>query len=74
MLLNWIIINTVADGCDCVNCMVLDDENVRWPFTLDVKKHELNYNVVLTMKNAKMRCILIDELKIRILVSLSLPY
>ncbi|VDK70532.1 unnamed protein product [Litomosoides sigmodontis] len=68
MLLSWIIMNTLTDGCDCVNCMVLDDENVRWPFTLEVKKQELNYNVVLKMKNAKMRCILIDELKIRILI------
>ncbi|CAG9537296.1 unnamed protein product [Cercopithifilaria johnstoni] len=68
MLLNWIIINTITDGCDCVNCVVLDDENVRWPFTVEIKKRGLSYDVVLKMKNAKMRCILIDELKIRILI------
>ncbi|VBB32210.1 unnamed protein product, partial [Acanthocheilonema viteae] len=68
MLLSWIIISTVTDECDCVNCVVLDDENVRWPFTLEIKKRGLNYDVVLKMKNAKMRSTLIDELKARILV------
>lgn len=71
-LLNWIIVNTVTDECNCVNCVVLDDENVRWPFTVEVKKRGLNYDVVLGMKNGKMRSILIDELKIRIIVSSSL--
>uniref|UniRef100_A0A0R3S1X6 MATH domain-containing protein n=1 Tax=Elaeophora elaphi TaxID=1147741 RepID=A0A0R3S1X6_9BILA len=69
MLLNWIIINTVTDRCDCINCMVMDDDNVRWPFAIEIKKRGLNYDVVLKMKNAKMRCTLIDELKIRILVT-----
>ncbi|EFO22952.1 hypothetical protein LOAG_05535 [Loa loa] len=66
-LLSWII-NTVTDECDSVNCVILDEENVRWPFAVQVKKGGLNYDVVLRMKNAKMRCTLIDELKIRILI------
>ncbi|VIO95928.1 40S ribosomal protein S4-like, putative [Brugia malayi] len=66
-LLGWII-DKVIDGCDSVNCVILDDANVRWPFTLQVKKRGLNYDVILKMKDAKMRCTLIDELKIRILI------
>uniref|UniRef100_A0AAF5Q176 Uncharacterized protein n=1 Tax=Wuchereria bancrofti TaxID=6293 RepID=A0AAF5Q176_WUCBA len=67
VLLSWII-SRVIDGCDSVNCVILDDANVRWPFSLQVKKRGLNYDVILRMKDAKMRCILIDELKIRILI------
>lgn len=68
VLLSWII-NTAAIQSDSVNCVVLDDENVRWPFAIHVKKRGLNYDVLLKMRNAKMRCTLIDELKIRVLVS-----
>ncbi|VDK88435.1 unnamed protein product [Onchocerca ochengi] len=66
-LLNWII-KIPTDECDSANCVVLDDENIRWPFSIEVKKRGLNYDVVLKMKNAKMRYTLINELQIRILI------
>ncbi|KAM3722136.1 Translation initiation factor [Dirofilaria immitis] len=66
-LLKWII-NTMTDECDGMNCVVLDDENNRWPFSIEVKKQGLNYDVLLRMKNAKMRCTLINELQIRIII------
>uniref|UniRef100_A0A8R1XQB3 U3 small nucleolar ribonucleoprotein protein IMP3 n=2 Tax=Onchocerca TaxID=6281 RepID=A0A8R1XQB3_ONCVO len=69
-LLNWII-KIPTDECDSANCVVLDDENIRWPFSIEVKKRGLNYDVVLKMKNAKMRYTLINELQIRILLTLS---
>ncbi|VDN00930.1 unnamed protein product [Thelazia callipaeda] len=66
VLLSWIT-NMQSDKFSSVNCLVLDDNNSSWPFSVKVKKNALSYDIILRMKNAKLRNVLIQELQMRIL-------